>query len=199
MERTRVAFFAEILIEDLHDDFMLLIIGPISKPNNSFSWLNILPSFIKRKVELLLGLPSDEHAIQKLLKDQIGNRVIRLGRAPSADMKVVLGVSDAFIMPNIEVKGDMEGFGLVCIEASMCGANVFASASGGITDAVIHNKNGILLPSGNEDAWIEALNKLINEPQAIDLNPSEIISFTGNHFSWQKMCSEYLKSFSILK
>src|SRR3546814_4760887 len=88
----------------------------------------------------------------------------------------------------------MEGFGLVCIEASMCGTNVFASASGGITDAVIHNKNGILSPPANAVAWIKALNNLIDEPQTIDLNPNEIISFTRDRKSTRLNSSHYCAS-----
>lgn len=199
VKRKGFSWFIENVMSHLNDDFIFLLIGPISKQNKKFSFFNSLPHFIKRKIELLLGFPSDEYIIEKQIENQIGNRIIRLGKLPSADIKIILGVADAFIMPNIEVKGDMEGFGLVCIEASMCGTNVLASASGGITDAVIHNKNGVLLPPGNAASWIEAINKLIDEPQALELNPNEIISFTRSHFSWQKMCTEYLRVLAILK
>ncbi|MDR1601380.1 MAG: glycosyltransferase [Tannerella sp.] len=53
---------------------------------------------------------------------------------------------DAFLMPNIPVEGDMEGFGLVCLEASACGTLVFAADIDGIPDAVRNGKNGFLLP-----------------------------------------------------
>jgi len=199
VKRKGFSWFLKNVMPHLHDDFILLLIGPVLKQSRSLYLFNALPAFTREKIELLLGFPSDERSIEKQIKNQIGNRTIRLGKLPSVDIKLILGVADAFIMPNIEVKGDMEGFGLVCLEASMCGVNVIASASGGITDAIIPDRNGILLPPGNADAWIEVLNKLIEDPHALKFDPDEIISFTQNHFSWEKMCAEYLTCFSKLK
>jgi len=199
VKRKGFSWFVRNVMPHLHDDFMLLFIGPVFSQSKSLAFFNVLPAFLRKKIELLLGLPSDEYAIENEIKNQTGDRVKRLGRLPFADIKAILSAADAFIMPNIEVEGDMEGFGLVCLEAAMCGANVFASASGGITDAIIPNENGILLSPGDSAAWIKTLNTLAEQPDAIRLDPDKIISFTRDHFNWQKMCTEYQARFSGLK
>ncbi len=120
-----------------------------------------------------------------------------MGKLPQDDIDAILGIADAFIMPNIEVQGDMEGFGLVCLEACMRGTKVFAAASGGITDAIIHGSNGILLPPGHVASWVHALNQVIDAPHS-QLSTQEIISFTMNRFSWQKMADQYYLHFKNL-
>lgn len=55
------------------------------------------------------------------------------------------------LCPTFLIPGDVEGFGLVALEASMRGTYILASGIDGITDAVI-NKNGTLLPAGDAQA-----------------------------------------------
>lgn len=198
VKRKGFSWFIENVMPLLHPDFILLLIGPVSSKKKRHQAFNILPKSFRRKLELFLGFPSDEYLVEKLIKEDSHSRVKRLGKLPLEDIQAIMGVADAFVMPNIEVEGDMEGFGLVCLEASMCGTKVFASASGGITDAIVHGKNGILLPSSDAGCWVKYLNQIIEEPDFIQLNSTEIISFTQDHYSWQKMCDEYLLHFSKL-
>jgi phosphatidylinositol alpha-1,6-mannosyltransferase len=184
----------------LEADVILLLIGPVQE-KRSFSTRLVqrLPSFLKDKIELFLGSPSDEAALCKLLQHQVESlRVLRTGKLPLLEMNQLLSVADAFIMPNIEVPGDMEGFGLVCLEACMQGAKVFASASGGITDAIVDQKNGILLPPGDKERWSAALNSALSGIDLSQLRAEQIIHFTTSRFSWEKMSEEYFQQFSKL-
>lgn len=195
VKRKGFSWFMEHVMPLLHRDFILLMIGPISRRKRRVSGLDLFPKFLRRKLELFLGAPNDEFAIEKLMKKERSGRVNRLGKLPREEIQAILGVADAFIMPNIDVEGDMEGFGLVCLEASVCGTKVFASASGGISDAIVDGKNGILIPPGDERSWTKHLNQLIDDPDSIPLNENEISTFTREHFSWKKMCAEYLFHF----
>jgi glycosyltransferase involved in cell wall biosynthesis len=200
VKRKGFSWFMENVMPSLHEDFILLLIGPVRKQRNTGArLLRLLPGFISTRIELFLGFPGDETAIERLLgQPAIAGKVARLGKLPFADITAILSASDAFVMPNIEVKGDMEGFGLVCLEACMCGTKVFAAASGGITDAIQHKKNGILLSPGDVGAWIAALNEVAGNPRASGLVPDEIIAFTSRQFSWEKMTIGYLTHFLAL-
>lgn len=50
---------------------------------------------------------------------------------------------DIFVMPTLELPGDVEGFGIVYLEANSYGIPVVASKSGGVTDAVQEGVSGI--------------------------------------------------------
>jgi phosphatidylinositol alpha-1,6-mannosyltransferase len=99
------------------------------------------------------------------------------------------------LMPNIKDAGDMEGFGLVALEASVQGKTVLASGIEGITDAVHDNKNGYLLPSGDAQAWADKI-RLLAENKIL-FNP-EIKQYTADHFSWDRMVTGYRKVFEII-
>lgn len=196
VKRKGFSWFIQNVLPHLHKDFILLVIGPVSKKSKGSHFLQILPAFIKKPVELFLGAPSDESCIEKLIAQPgIKNKVLRMGKLASSEITGILGVADAFLMPNISVKGDMEGFGLVCLEAVMCGANVYAAASGGITDAIHPGKNGTLLPSADQSAWIRAINNDLERREKSKYNADQAIAFTSENFSWKKMTEQYLTCF----
>ena len=51
---------------------------------------------------------------------------------------------DVFVLPTLPLDSDIEGFGIVYLEAASCGVPVVASASGGTTDAVASGVSGVL-------------------------------------------------------
>lgn len=195
VKRKGFSWFIKNVMPQLHEDLILLLIGPVQEEKNS-RLFNLLPSFLRARIELFLGAPSDEVNLRTLLKGvDSSRRVMRLGKIPRQDINSVLAVADAFIMPNIEVQGDMEGFGLVCLEACMQGTKVFAAASGGITDAITQQANGILLPPAHITSWVHQLNQLVESPDA-QLKAEDIMAFTSGRFSWRKMAEEYFQHFS---
>lgn len=59
---------------------------------------------------------------------------------------------DCFVMPSRNIDGDVEGFGIVYLEANLAGKPVIAGRSGGVGDAVIDGVNGLMVePSDIED------------------------------------------------
>ncbi len=71
--------------------------------------------------------------------------------------------ADVFCLPGRETADDVEGFGMVFLEASYAGLPVIAGASGGTSEAVINNETGLIIPP-TVDACTEALQKLLNDP-----------------------------------
>lgn len=62
------------------------------------------------------------------------------------------------IVPNIDLpNGEYEGFGLVAPEAASAGGVVLAARSGGLCDAVLDGETGMLLESGDAQAWADAI------------------------------------------
>lgn len=198
VKRKGFSWFISKVLPLLEPEVIVLLIGPVQgKSSLSIRLIQSLPAFLRDKIELFLGYPSDETALRSFLKHHKPN-VIRTGKLPLNEMNQLLAVADAFIMPNIEVQGDMEGFGLVCLEACMQGARVFAAASGGITDAIVDQRNGTLLPPGDEKSWAAILNKSLSGKDSSPLSAEQIIKFTTDNFSWKKMSEEYFQHFSNL-
>lgn len=200
VQRKGFSWFIQKVFPLLKHPAVLLLIGPYTPlPASQNIWKRMIPGFIRRQADLFSGRPTDEPILQALLaQTHWKEKVFHLGKLPQTEIVQLLMVSDAFIMPNIDVPGDMEGFGLVCLEAVLCGATVFAANSGGISSAIRHEQNGILLPSGNKAAWANALNDFFDDPSIWQIKLANNRSFTIREYSWYRMTSSYWQHFQGL-
>ncbi len=174
--------------------FSLLLAGPFRfKPSFRERLIYLLPKNFRQKLMLFLGYASDEREIRKVLKSY--PNVTHLGKLASSEISMLFQQADAFLMPNIHIEGDMEGFGLVCLEASVNKALVFAANVDGIPDAIQHQKNGTLLPSGNASAWKECLCDFAENGEKYKAEKERFCDFTKRNYNWDKMVAEYFHLF----
>ena len=103
------------------------------------------------------------------------------------------------VVPNIDVpSGEYEGFGLVAPEAAAAGGLVLAARSGGLTDAVIDGTTGLLVESGNAQAWrdaIETISAWDGEARRGFLAGSQ--AAVAEHFGWSRVARETLKVYAL--
>jgi glycosyltransferase involved in cell wall biosynthesis len=199
--RKGFSWFLNHVLPGLPAEYQILIIGPFRKKRPFSAYLlDLLPSGFRKQLELMFGMPSDEDNLRKLLQmPNIQKRVRHLGRLPFEDILHLITAADAFLMPNITVPGDMEGFGLVCLEANLCGLPVFASNLEGITDAVQDRKNGWLIPSRDSAAWLNALDILRKDPAWAHEFGLQARKYVLDGFGWEKMVEAYFVHFEHLK
>jgi glycosyltransferase involved in cell wall biosynthesis len=197
VKRKGFSWFIKEVLPLLQEETLFLLIGPFKVQETMGSKiLRSLPTLLRTRIELLLGLPSDQHTIRQLLAiTKEKQNVMHLGRLPFSSIQQVLHAAHAFVMPNLPVYGDMEGFGLVCLEACLCGATVFAANIDGIPDAIHHQKNGYLLPADNAEIWAATLQRFLQQDTS---HNTEAIAYTKEHFSWDKMVKAYYEAFLSL-
>ena len=116
-------------------------------------------------VLLVVGAPlfNRDHEYLELLKRAsaelgIGNKVRMLGAR--SDIGAIMQALDLLV-----VNSSAEPFGLVILEAMVCGTPVLATAVDGIPEIIKHNENGWLLPSLDEAALAEAIVHLYRAPE----------------------------------
>ena len=199
--RKGFSWFLKSVFPQLPADFQVLIIGPFRKKRPFSAYLlELLPTTFRKQLELMFGMPSDEDTLRNVLKaPELQGRVRHLGRLPFTEIMQVMSAAHAFVMPNIPVEGDMEGFGLVCLEANLRGLPVFASNLEGITDAVQDQKNGWLLPTQDIQAWIKSLSVLQTDPDFVRAFGVQSKQYVLNHFGWEKMSLAYYQHFENLE
>ncbi len=190
VKRKGFSWFLKNVMPYLNKDICLMMVGPMK---SEFSFieksLQAMSNNFNHNVQLMLGLASDVKDVEEQLKLQ--ENVFHLGSLPYTDLLQVLSLADLFIMPNIHVEGDIEGFGLVALEASMCETFVLASGIEGITDAVINGENGYLLPSENAPIWIEKIHELLSDKEKLKVLSEYGKEFTRRNYSWDIMVNEY--------
>ena len=97
---------------------------------------------------LLVGDGPYRDHLQKLVKEhKLDTSVTFIGRIQYKDLPMYLCAGEIFAMPSrSRLMGlEVEGLGIVYLEASACGLPVLAGDSGGAPDAVVQNKTGLVV------------------------------------------------------
>lgn len=109
--------------------------------------------------------PKQEDLNALVRKLGLGGNVIFAGRVNDEELPSYHHSCDIFIMTSKEIKerGEVEGFGIVFLEAGACGKPVIGGKSGGIPDAVIDGVTGILVDPNNVDEIASAIIRLLSD------------------------------------
>lgn len=88
------------------------------------------------------------------------DKVMFLGQVDDRDLETAYTCAAVHVFPLIEVPGDVEGFGMVAIEAAAVGTVTVAFDVGGVADA-LELVGGTLIPSGNYTEFTSLLTQII--------------------------------------
>lgn len=198
VKRKGFSWLMQQVIPAVQGNFRLLMVGPFDQtPTWKERMLNLMPAKLYHLSTLFMGHPTDQRAMRKILSVH-PEKIQHLGKVPFDQLKQLLAHAHAFLMPNIQVPGDMEGFGLVCLEASSAGTLVVAAELEGITSAITHNHNGLLIASANANAWIEQLQSILDNPAHYQQLGHKFKQNTCTQFSWDIMARSYCQTFADL-
>jgi len=188
-EQLRTKLFNKLKVTKKNQT-ILLSVGRLVKRKGVAWFLNkVIPKFNSQYLYVIAGDGPEKGNIQKVIaRKKLQKRVFLLGKIDSETLKLLYNSADIFVMPNIKVKGDIEGFGIVALEAASCGLPVIASNIEGIKDAVLEGKTGLLIERKNSSEFIKAI-------KTINLNRKSIIKAVKNKFSWRIIIRLYLNTF----
>ena len=172
---------------------VLVTVGRLVK-RKGVAWFvkNVMPRLDESIIYLIVGDGNDKARINSYVKKYgLKKRVFLLGRLSDEDLKNVCLGADIFIMPNIKIKGDMEGFGIVALEAVGWGLPVVSAELEGITDAIKHGKNGVLVKPMNVQGYIKAINKFLNDLEEKRLFVKYSLEYNRKYYRWEKVAGKY--------
>lgn len=111
--------------------------------------------------------PYREHLVKLVQKYSLDGYVTFIGRIQYAELPKYICLGDVFAMPSrSRFRGlEVEGLGIVYLEASACGLPVIAGASGGAPDAVIEGVTGVVVDGQDSAAIAVAAINLLNDPE----------------------------------
>ncbi len=132
--------------------------------------------------------PAIQGAIGRLNRP---SRVRHLGRVPNDLLADLYRGADLFVMPNVPVENDIEGFGIVLLEAGQCGTPAIAARLGGIQDVITEGVNGHLVAPEDPDAFVEAIEPYRGNSQALDTAAQRARRHTEATFGWSSVADTY--------
>jgi glycosyltransferase involved in cell wall biosynthesis len=178
---------------------VLLTVGRLVR-RKGVAWFvrNVLPE-LSNVLYLVIGVGPDRDDILRAASETgTTDKLWLAGKINDSRLAHLLGGSDIFVMPNVEVPGDTEGFGIVAIEAAASGLPVVAARLEGIPDAIADGQNGRLLESGNASAFIDALTPLIENAAERTRQGERGRAYTQQHNAWPRIIERYVELFGEL-
>jgi len=95
----------------------------------------------------------------------LADRVHFLGPLTGAPLSEAYGAADVHIFPVLDRHWDLEGFGLVALEAAAHGLHTVAFATGGVPDAVSVPESGRLVQPDDYEGFVQAILEVLSDPQ----------------------------------
>ncbi len=184
---------------------ILLTVGRLvpKKGINSFI-KNILPGIITTYSDILYVVVGDGYLrsnIEALIADyNLKKNILLLGevKMDGFELAAIYNMADIFIMPNVQVLDDMEGFGIVALEAAAAGIPVVASNVDGISEAIVDGQNGFLLEPNNFYKFINKIIELLkNDMDRVSFGKKAQLYVLKN-YSWEVISEKYLEVFRSL-
>lgn len=176
----------------LENNIMLLTVGRMVK-RKGHEWFirNVLPDLSSETVYVTVGDGPQEKSIkQSVSETRQEDRVFLLGRQADSVLRQAYAAADLFIMPNIPVEGDMEGFGIVLLEANIAKTPAVASNLEGIKDVISDGKNGFKVPPLEAGKFVETIETILrNSLEQLANSSSEYVQ---EHFSWKRVARRYI-------
>jgi len=148
----------------------------------------------------LIGVGPDQDEILRAAREAgVSDALWLAGSVDDRRLLDLLGTADIFVMPNIAVPGNVEGFGIVAIEAAASGLPVVAARLEGIPDAISDGENGRLVTPEDSAAYLSALRPLVGDANERRRQGERGRAHTAQHSAWPRIIEQYVELFTELR
>ena len=139
-----------------------------------------------------IGYGGEEENLKKLVIElKLENYVIFLRDVPNDLKNALVAKSNIFIMPSIIHKNSVEGFGIAFVEAAQYGIPSIGGKHGGASDAIIHEKTGLICDGNNLEDIYSSINNLLAEKKYLEYGKEAKLN--SQNFLWNKIIENYKK------
>lgn len=185
------------LRQSLHlgpDANLMLSVGRLQKRKGFDMVIRSLPRLLERAINVhvaIIGIGEERETLGALAA-QLGvtSRVHFLGHVLPVDLPRWYNACDLFVMPNRNIDGDTEGFGMVFLEAAACGRCAIAGRDGGTGDAVEHGKTGYRVDGSELSEIVEAMATLLGDRRLRDDLARSALDRVQKKFTWDAVAAQ---------
>lgn len=175
---------------------LVLSVGRMQKRKGFDHVLAALPALLEHGHDVhyaLIGIGEQMEELKAQARSLgLAERTHFLGHVSPDDLPRWYNACDVFAMPNREVDGDTEGFGMVFLEAGACGKPCIAGRAGGTGSAVADNVTGLRVDGTSTADIAAALNRLLSDRDLARAMGTEAHARAVQRHSWQKVAEQTL-------
>ena len=154
----------------LADRKVIISVGRLVHRKGQDKLIEAMPEIVRAVPNALLLLigqgPYKEHLEKLVEQTQMGAHITFVGRLTYAELPLYIRLGDIFAMPSRSrfFGLEVEGLGIVYLEASACGLPVVAGDSGGAPDAVIEGETGEVVDGTSTSEIAATISTLLLDP-----------------------------------
>ncbi|EKD49861.1 MAG: hypothetical protein ACD_63C00024G0002 [uncultured bacterium] len=184
---------------DLHNKKIILTLGRLVARKGQDTVIKSMPKILQEipnAVYVIAGRGEYKKELKKLAETkQCSNHVNFAGQFDEKEKAALYNACDVFAMPTrIEKDIDVEGFGIVFLEANALGKPVIAGKSGGVEDAVIGDKTGLLIEDPTDETEVaEKIVRVLNDEELAERLGKAGKNRVENEFDWDRLVRQLEK------
>ena len=143
-------------------------------------------------VYLCIGYGEEEKNIRKLVTELSLQGQVMFFKDISNNLKnSLIAKSNVFVMPSIIHKKSVEGFGIAYVEAAQYGVPSLGGKDGGASDAIDHQKTGLICDGNELDEVYSSINSMLENNKYLEYGKAA--KENSVKFKWSKIIEEYKK------
>jgi phosphatidylinositol alpha-1,6-mannosyltransferase len=168
---------------------VVLTVGRLQKRKGHDQMIRALPRIRAAVPDVLyavLGDGEERAALRDLVARQgLGHHVQFLGETDDEQLVRCYQHCDLFVLPNRQVGNDIEGFGMVLLEAQACGKPVVAGASGGTAETMRIPETGRVVPCDGPEQLAAVVTELLTDPEQRRRMGTVARQWVVENFDWE--------------
>ena len=143
-------------------------------------------------VYICVGFGDEEENIKKLVAELGLQPQVMFFKNISNELKnALVAKSNVFVMPSVTYKTSVEGFGIAYVEAAQYGVPSIGGKDGGASDAIEHEKTGLICDGNELDQIYFSINSILENNKYLEYGKNA--KDNSRKFQWNEIIKEYKK------
>lgn len=180
---------------------VLMTVGRLQQRKGHDMLIRALPAIRAVHPDVLyviVGTGEERESLERLAADLgVTDHVSFLGGTDDETMIRCYQQCDLFVLPNRAVGRDIEGFGIVLLEAQACGRPVIAGDSGGTAETMEPGVTGFVVDCTRPEPLEETIVRLLVDPETRDRMGRAGRERIESRFDWMQLAGAAGELFGV--
>jgi phosphatidylinositol alpha-1,6-mannosyltransferase len=176
---------------------VIVSVGRLVHRKGQDTLVEAMPSILTRIPDahlLFVGVgPHLEYIHKRAIQLGVLDHISFVGRVQYAELPRFIALGEVFAMPSrSRLAGlEVEGLGIVYLEASACGLPVVGGISGGAPDALLEGETGFAVDGLDSDAVADAVVKVLSDPERARTMGARGRQWIVQEWEWSRWSSQF--------